>query len=286
MKTLINTEAGISIQLNDTMGLEDVLTLVKEEGGKIGKISLRNVLDGTVPMASGYEIVVTEDVKLDKTKTPTVDEAAVKDLEITDTPVDEDSAELANMMALVGDSSAPEAGDNPESGKLVATEGEATEATEDAALIPEAGSIAASLLGKDGKVDKSKEIKPDQDMGVTRRRHTKKEEALIAARESSYGEMIKQLEALGLTLNYVNPDHKWFELAFNSMIADAAKITRKDAYLDVAPTKNGGFGFSYYIEGKSQCKRIKVPASATPAETLKELVESVKTSMASWKDIK
>ncbi|CAL9997250.1 hypothetical protein VPHK469_0204 [Vibrio phage K469] len=271
MKTLINTESAIVIKLTDDMGLEDVLALVKEEGGKIGKISLRNVLDGTVPMASGFEIVETDDIEDKKVVTP-----KVEDIKVVDTPVDEDAADLAGMMALVGNSSTPAAEYNPASGEVVAAD-----VVEDAPA-PEAGSIAASLLGADGKVDKSKEIKPDQDTGVTRRRHTKKEEALIAARESSFGAMIKALEALCMTLNYVNPDHKWFELAFNATISNVEKITRKDAYLDVAPTKNGGFGFSFYVDGKSQCKRIKVAASATPAETLTELVESVTTAMAAW----
>ncbi|QZI90427.1 hypothetical protein MYOV003v1_p0103 [Vibrio phage 207E48.1] len=277
MKTLLNTEAGISIVVSEGMGLEDVLTLVKEEGGKIGKVSLRNVLDGTVPMAGGFELIETEDAP-SKPKTVKPAEKIV----VTPTDgADTDGAELEGIMALVGTSSTPAAEDNPESGKLV-SEGEETVHPEADAPAIEAGSIAAMLIGKDGKVDKTKDVKPDEDTGVTRRRHTKKEEALETARGSSFGEMIKQVEALGLTLNYVNPDLKWFELAFNATIANAEKITRKDAYLDIAPTKNGGFGFSFYVGGKSQCKRIKVPASATPAETLAELIASVTTAMASW----
>ncbi|AUR97879.1 hypothetical protein NVP1244A_177 [Vibrio phage 1.244.A._10N.261.54.C3] len=272
MKTLLNTELAISIQITEDMGVEDVLTLVKEEGGKIGKVSLRNVLNGTVPMAGGFELIETEETEVKK---PEVKPVVVV---VADVDAGELAGELAEMMDLVAG-----AGEQPMSGTVTPEgEAEAEGEAEGEAPVVEAGSIAAMLIGKDGKVDKTKDVKPDQDTGVTRRRHTKKEEALIAARDSSFGVMIKQVEALGLTLNYVNPDHKWFELAFNATISNPEKITRKDAYLDIAPTKNGGFGFSFYVDGKSQCKRIKVPASATPAETLAELVASVTTAMASW----
>lgn len=259
MNMLINIEAGIQIKLSPELELDDVLELVKEEGGQIGKVTLRKLLSGDIESASGFELV-----ELDESKA-----------------VEEISDEAAELAALFDKQEQEEA--KPEPQPEPTPEPQPEPVKEESTPTPMAGSLAASLLGTDGKVNKDLAVKPEEKSGAQRRRHTKKNDGLELGYTSEHGEWIKLLEKeFPVQLNYVHPDFKWFHLTFTKLIANPEKITRKDAFIDISRTKNGGFGFSLYVGGKSACKRIKFKKSETEAETLAELVQTVKTAIAAW----
>ncbi|AVO22890.1 hypothetical protein HWB57_gp050 [Erwinia phage vB_EamM-Bue1] len=123
---------------------------------------------------------------------------------------------------------------------------------------------------------KDKSLTPSAADVDRKRRHNKREDTIEVARSGKHGDDIRSIEAgvtPGLTLNYVNPDERWFEFAVTDKIDAAKPHSRTNTYVDLAPLKEGGYNFGLYVNGKSMKSTIKRVRVAKDEDVVKALNE-------------
>lgn len=117
----------------------------------------------------------------------------------------------------------------------------------------------ATLAAAEKKL-KATNVTPSTGDSERKRRHNRREDTVEEARGGKHGQVIKDIEEKvtpKLTLNYVNPDQRWFEFVVADKVDPAKPHARTNTYLDFAPLKEGGYQFGLYVNGKSMKSTIK-----------------------------
>ncbi|AHZ60228.1 hypothetical protein HQ81_0022 [Dickeya phage phiDP23.1] len=248
----------------------------------IGNVTLRRMVEGALESANGFELIeglsaeeqeetqqalAQAQEQADATEAPNVAENAAND-----TPI---SADATSGAATSGDGVSDTDTDaqdvKPAEGDRAADTGTSTassDAIKDAVNIAlkegdqpsdaKVGSLASLILKEAGK---GANLTPQAHLEERKRRHTKREEMVDAARASNHGAILAAIEASvapGVFLSYVNPDMRWFQFPVTELANPENLHARTNTYIDVAPIVSGGWGFSLYVGGKSFTKRQKI----------------------------
>lgn len=285
MSYILHVESGSKFDLEG----KDVAAIqaeIKEAGLIIGNVTLRRMVEGVLQSANGFEVIASlseeeqeeQAEALARAKEQADSEQALKDAEdvTKDVPVSAD-----NTNADAGGEAGSEGGEEaaePVDGvaQEPAAPAEPTDAVKDAvnAALAEGdqpsdakvGSLASSMLQKAAQ---GASLTPQAALEERKRRHTKREEMVDAARASNHGPILAAIEAgvvPGVFLSYVNPDMRWFQFPVTELANPDNLHARTNTYVDVAPIVSGGWGFSLYVNGKSFTKRQKI--KETDAESL------------------
>lgn len=282
MSYILHVESGSKFDLEG----KDVYAIqaeIKEAGLIIGNVTLRRMVEGVLQSANGFEVIASlseeeqeeQAEALARAKEQADSEQALKDAEdvTKDVPVSTDNTNAA-AGGVVGSEGGEEAAETVD-GEAQAP-AEPTDPVKDAvnAALAEGdqpsdakvSSLASSMLKEAAK---GKTLTPQAALEERKRRHTKREEMVEAARASTHGPILAAIEAgvvPGVFLSYVNPDMRWFQFPVTELANPDNLHARTNTYVDVAPIVSGGWGFSLYVNGKSFTKRQKI--KETDAESL------------------
>lgn len=282
MSYILHVESGSKFDLEG----KDVAAIqaeIKEAGLIIGNVTLRRMVEGVLQSANGFEVIASlseeeqeeQAEALARAKEQADAEQSLKDAEdvTKDVPVSADNTN-ADAGAVAGGEGSEEAVETVD-GEAQAP-AEPTDPVKDAvnAALAEGdqpsdakvGSLASSMLKEAAK---GKTLTPQAALEERKRRHTKREEMVDAARASTHGPILAAIEAgvvPGVFLSYVNPDMRWFQFPVTELANPDNMHARTNTYVDVAPIVSGGWGFSLYVNGKSFTKRQKI--KETDAESL------------------
>lgn len=282
MSYILHVESGSKFDL-EGKDVSAIQAEIKEAGLIIGNVTLRRMVEGVLQSANGFEVIASlseeeqeeQAEALARAKEQADSEQALKDAEdvTKDVPVSTD-----NTNAAAGGVAGSEGGE--EAAETVDGEAQApaepTDPVKDAvnAELAEGdqpsdakvSSLASSMLKEAAK---GKTLTPQAALEERKRRHTKREEMVEAARASTHGPILAAIEAgvvPGVFLSYVNPDMRWFQFPVTELANPDNLHARTNTYVDVAPIVSGGWGFSLYVNGKSFTKRQKI--KETDAESL------------------
>lgn len=285
MSYILHVESGSKFDLEG----KDVAAIqaeIKEAGLIIGNVTLRRMVEGVLQSANGFEVIASlseeeqeeQAEALARAKEQADSEQALKDAEdvAKDAPVSTDNTNAA-AGGVAGSEGGEEAAETVDSAaQEPAAPAEPTDAVKDAvnAALAEGdqpsdakvSSLASSMLKEAAK---GKTLTPQAALEERKRRHTKREEMVDAARASTHGPILAAIEAgvvPGVFLSYVNPDMRWFQFPVTELANPDNLHARTNTYVDVAPIVSGGWGFSLYVNGKSFTKRQKI--KETDAESL------------------
>ncbi|ECB2088284.1 hypothetical protein EVH07_12285 [Salmonella enterica subsp. enterica serovar Newport] len=285
MSYILHVESGSKFDLEG----KDVAAIqaeIKEAGLIIGNVTLRRMVEGVLQSANGFEVIASlseeeqeeQAEALARAKEQADSEQALKDAEdvTKDVPVSADNTN-ADAGGVAGSEGGEEAAETVDgAAQEPADPAEPTDAVKDAvnAALAEGdqpsdakvGSLASSMLKEAAK---GKTLTPQAALEERKRRHTKREEMVEAARASTHGPILAAIEAgvvPGVFLSYVNPDMRWFQFPVTELANPDNLHARTNTYVDVAPIVSGGWGFSLYVNGKSFTKRQKI--KETDAESL------------------
>lgn len=285
MSYILHVESGSKFDLEG----KDVAAIqaeIKEAGLIIGNVTLRRMVEGVLQSANGFEVIASlseeeqeeQAEALARAKEQADSEQALKDAEdvTKDVPVSADNTN-ADAGGVAGSEGGEEAAETVDGAAQEPTPpAEPTDAVKDAvnAALAEGdqpsdakvGSLASLMLKEAAK---GKTLTPQAALEERKRRHTKREEMVDAARASNHGPILAAIEAgvvPGVFLSYVNPDMRWFQFPVTELANPDNLHARTNTYVDVAPIVSGGWGFSLYVNGKSFTKRQKI--KETDAESL------------------
>lgn len=272
MSYILHVDSGTKIEIEG----KDVAAIqaeIKDAGLIIGNVTLRRMVEGVLQSANGFELIEglsAEEQEETQQALAQAQEQANAEVSLKDAEtVDAEAPISADATAGAGNADAGEAG---EAGQDAPAEAPVSDAPVDAvkdavnAALEEGnqpsdakvGSLASSMLKEAAK---GKTLTPQAALEERKRRHTKREEMVDAARASNHGPILAAIEAgvvPGVFLSYVNPDMRWFQFPVTEL-ADPTNIhARTNTYVDVAPIVSGGWGFSLYVNGKSFTKRQKI----------------------------
>lgn len=283
MSYILHVESGLQF---DYEGKEasDVQKAIKEAGLTIGNVTLGMLMTGRVPSANGFEVIesLSEEERRESEEALALAKSAegesttageVKEGDAASTPVissDETVADAnANVVAPeetvitdapVSDAEAAEAEARAEQIRRRLVGDSVADALKDV----NSGDAEAAAAGQAIIDAKARELRPANNTEERKRRHTKREDMVDAARASQFGDALAALEAgvvPGVFLSYVNPDLRWFQLPITEL-ADPQNIhARTNTYLDLSPISSGGWSFGLYVKGKSATKRVKIKES-------------------------
>lgn len=267
MSYILHVDSGNKFEIEG----KDVAAIqaeIKDAGLIIGNVTLRRMVEGVLQSANGFELIASlseEEQEETQQALAQAQEQADADLALkqaeavdADTPVSAD----ATVNAVAGQETPAEA---PVAADPVKDAVDAALAEGDQPSDAKVGSLASSMLKEAAK---GKTLTPQAALEERKRRHTKREEMVEAARASNHGPILAAIEegvAPGVFLSYVNPDMRWFQFPVTEL-ADPANIhARTNTYVDVAPIVSGGWGFSLYVGGKSFTKRQKIKETDAPS---------------------
>lgn len=263
MSYILHVESGNKFEIEG----KDVAAIqaeIKDAGLIIGNVTLRRMVEGVLQSANGFELIASLSVEEQEETQQALAQAqeqadanlALKQAEAVDadTPVSAD----ATVNAVAGDAGQETPAEAPVAVDPVKDAVDAALAEGDQPSDAKVGSLASSMLKEAAK---GKTLTPQAALEERKRRHTKREEMVEAARASNHGPILAAIEegvVPGVFLSYVNPDMRWFQFPVTEL-ADPANIhARTNTYVDVAPIVSGGWGFSLYVGGKSFTKRQKI----------------------------
>lgn len=280
MSYILHVESGSKFDLEG----KDVAAIqaeIKEAGLIIGNVTLRRMVEGVLQSANGFEVIASlseeeqeeQAEALARAKEQADSEQALKDAEdvTKDVPVSADNtnADAGGVAGSEGSEGGEEAAETVDgAAQEPADPAEPTDPVKDAvnAALAEGdqpsdakvGSLASSMLQKAAQ---GASLTPQAALEERKRRHTKREEMVDAARASNHGPILAAIEAgvvPGVFLSYVNPDMRWFQFPVTELANPDNLHARTNTYVDVAPIVSGGWGFSLYVNGKSFTKRQKI----------------------------
>ena len=270
MSYILHVESGNKFEIEG----KDVAAIqaeIKDAGLIIGNVTLRRMVEGVLQSANGFELIASlseEKQELTKQALAQAQEQADANLALkqaeavdADAPVSAD----ATVNAVAGDAGQETPAEAPVAADPVKDAVDAALAEGDQPSDAKVGSLASSMLKEAAK---GKTLTPQAALEERKRRHTKREEMVEAARASNHGPILAAIEegvVPGVFLSYVNPDMRWFQFPVTEL-ADPANIhARTNTYVDVAPIVSGGWGFSLYVGGKSFTKRQKIKETDAPS---------------------
>lgn len=270
MSYILHVESGNKFEIEG----KDVAAIqaeIKDAGLIIGNVTLRRMVEGVLQSANGFELIASlseeEQEETQQALAQAQEQAdanlALKQAEAVDAdaPVSAD----ATVNAVAGDAGQETPAEAPVAADPVKDAVDAALAEGDQPSDAKVGSLASSMLKEAAK---GKTLTPQAALEERKRRHTKREEMVEAARASNHGPILAAIEegvVPGVFLSYVNPDMRWFQFPVTEL-ADPANIhARTNTYVDVAPIVSGGWGFSLYVGGKSFTKRQKIKETDAPS---------------------
>lgn len=251
MSYILHVESGTKIEIEG----KDVAAIqaeIKEAGLIIGNVTLRRMVEGVLQAANGFELI---------------EGLSAEEKEETQQALAQAQAEVSLKVAETVDAEAPisaDACEAPVSDAPVDAVKDAVNAALEEGNQPsdaKIGSLASSMLKE---ASKGKTLTPQAALVERKRRHTKREEMVDAARASNHGPVLAAIEAgvvPSVFLSYVNPDMRWFQFPVTELANPENLHARTNTYVDVAPIVSGGWGFSLYVNGKSFTKRQKIKES-------------------------
>lgn len=261
MSYILHVDSGTKIEIEG----KDVAALqveIKDAGLIIGNVTLRRMVEGVLQSANGFELIEglsAEEQKETQQALAQAQEQAHSEVSLKDAEtVDVEAPISADATAGVGNA---DAGEAPVSDAPVDAVKDAVNAALEEGNQPsdaKVGSLASSMLKEAAK---GKTLTPQAALEERKRRHTKREEMVDAARASTHGPVLAAIEAgvvPGVFLSYVNPDMRWFQFPVTELANPENLHARTNTYVDVAPIVSGGWGFSLYVNGKSFTKRQKI----------------------------
>lgn len=281
MSYILHVESGSKFDIEG----KDVAAIqaeIKAAGLLIGNVTLRRMVEGALESANGFELIeglsAEEQEETQQALAQAQEQAdATEALNVAenvanDTPI---SADATSGVASAGDGVAdtdtgaqdvkPAEDDQAADTGTSTASSDAIKDAVDAALKEgdqpsdaKVGSLASSMLKEAAK---GKTLTPMAPLEERKRRHTKREEMVDAARASEHGAILAAIEAgvvPGVFLSYVNPDMRWFQFPVTELANPENLHARTNTYVDVAPIVSGGWGFSLYVNGKSFTKRQKI----------------------------
>jgi hypothetical protein len=281
MSYILHVESGSKFDIEG----KDVAAIqaeIKAAGLLIGNVTLRRMVEGALESANGFELIeglsAEEQEETQQALAQAQEQAdATEALNVAenvanDTPISADATSGASTSGDgVADTDTGAQDVKPAEGDQAADTGTSTassDAIKDAvnAALKEGdqpsdakvGSLASSMLKEAAK---GKTLTPMAPLEERKRRHTKREEMVDAARASEHGAILAAIEAgvvPGVFLSYVNPDMRWFQFPVTELANPENLHARTNTYVDVAPIVSGGWGFSLYVNGKSFTKRQKI----------------------------
>lgn len=281
MSYILHVESGSKFEIDG----KDVAALqaeIKDAGLIIGNVTLRRMFEGVLQSANGFELIASLSEEEQQETQEALDRAkeqeeAEQSLKVAESETKDAVVSADDTNAAAGVVASSEGGEAPAEAPVDSVSSTASsDAIKDAvnAALEEGnqpsdakvGSLASSMLKEAAK---GKTLTPQAALEERKRRHTKREEMVDAARASNHGPILAAIEAgvvPGVFLSYVNPDMRWFQFPVTEL-ADPDNIhARTNTYVDVAPIVSGGWGFSLYVGGKSFTKRQKI--KETDAESL------------------
>ncbi len=284
MSYILHVESGSKFDL-EGKDVSAIQAEIKEAGLIIGNVTLRRMVEGVLQSANGFEVIASlseeeqeeQAEALARAKEQADSEQALKDAEdvTKDVPVSTDNTNAA-AGGVAGSEGGEEAAETVDGEAQAPAPAEPTDPVKDAvnAALAEGdqpsdakvSSLASSMLKEAAK---GKTLTPQAALEERKRRHTKREEMVEAARASTHGPILAAIEAgvvPGVFLSYVNPDMRWFQFPVTELANPDNLHARTNTYVDVAPIVSGGWGFSLYVNGKSFTKRQKI--KETDAESL------------------
>lgn len=275
MSYILHIESDQKFEIEGKTASE-VQAEIKLAGLMIGNVTLRRMIEGQLESANGFELIEGLSAEEREETQEALDQAAANEVVATDgagvkegdgesTPVIDSDETIVQPQ---GDEQA-----NPETPEVTEEQ--------DAVALARAESVRQRILGnsvadalnevnssKDDAVLetalatlKSKSVTPAASTDERKRRHTKREEMVDAARASQHGPILAAVEAgvlPGVFLSYVNPDMRWFQFPVTDLADKDNLHARTNTYIDVAPIVSGGWGFSLYVGAKSFTKRQKI----------------------------
>lgn len=286
-------------QLESANGFEVIQSLTEEENQETQEALDRanaekaESSEGGVKEGNGE---ATPEISVDSTADqPKGEQDAVADAPASDEVVENDSAEQTGegqeAAAEEGAKTPVDADSAADTAVDADTPNDDNAVVEDAAAATKADEIRRRMLG-DNVADaintvanpkddaalaaaeatlnkKANDMKPELPKTARKRRHTKREEMVDAAKTSQHGAVLLAVEA-GVTpalfLSYVNPDMRWFQFPITETADPQNLHSRKNTYLDLSPISTGGWSFGLYYAGKSATSRVKI--KETDAESL------------------
>lgn len=286
MSYILHVESGSKFEIDG----KDVATLqaeIKAAGHLIGNVTLRRMVEGNLDSANGFELIegLSEEENqetleaLDRAKE---DEAAALALKTAENEANEANTSTGDTAGEgdEGDSNVVSLDTPANTAALDAVNEALAEGTQpsDAA----ASSLASHILKETAS---GKTLTPAASLEERKRRHTKREDMVEAARASQHGPILAAVEAgvvPGVFLSYVNPDMRWFQFPVTELADAANPHARTNTYVDLAPIVSGGWGFSLYVGGKSFTKRQKIK-EADSASLVKAINEWLPQALAEAK---
>lgn len=260
MSYILHVDSGTKIEIEG----KDVTAIqaeIKEAGLIIGNVTLRRMVEGVLQSANGFELIEglsAEEKEETQQALAQAQEQAHAEVSLKDAEtVDAEAPISADATAGAGNADAGEAGQDA----LVDAVKDAVNAALEEGNQPsdaKVGSLASSMLKETAK---GANLTPQAPLEDRKRRHTKREEMVDAARASNHGPILAAIEAgvvPGVFLSYVNPDMRWFQFPVTELANPENLHARTNTYIDVAPIVSGGWGFSLYVGGKSFTKRQKI----------------------------
>lgn len=282
MSYILHVDSGLKFEI-DNKEASAVQQEIKAAGLVIGNVTLSRLISGALPAANGFELIESlseEELKeqseaLAKAEADAAkpsDAGSVKEGEgqADATPSSDATVSAADTSVVEPEAPTSEVSDAPVTDNEAAeAEARANEirrrlvgnAVADAINDVNSGNAEAVAAGQAVIDAKARELKPATSTEERKRRHTKREEMVDAARASQYGDVLAAVEAgvvPGVFLSYVNPDMRWFQLPVTELADPANLHARTNTYVDLAPIVTGGWGFSLYVNGKSATKRTKI----------------------------
>ena len=271
MSYILHVESGSKFDIEG----KDVAAIqaeIKAAGLLIGNVTLRRMVEGALESANGFELIegLSEEERQETQEAlaQAQEQAeAVEALNVADTVADEAPISADATSGIVVDSQdvKPAEGDQAaDTGASTASSDAIKDAVAEALKEGDqpsdakVSSLASSMLKEAAK---GKTLTPMASQEERKRRHTKREEMVEAARASNHGPILAAIEAgvvPGVFLSYVNPDMRWFQFPVTELADPENLHARTNTYVDVAPIVSGGWGFSLYVNGKSFTKRQKI----------------------------
>lgn len=256
MSYILHVDSGTKIEIEG----KDVAAIqaeIKEAGLIIGNVTLRRMVEGVLQAANGFELIEGLSAEEKEETQQALAQAQ-----------EQAQAEVSLKVAETVDAEAPISADACEAPVVSDAPVDAVKDAVNAALEEgnqpsdaKIGSLASSMLKE---ASKGKTLTPQAALVERKRRHTKREEMVDAARASNHGPVLAAIEAgvvPGVFLSYVNPDMRWFQFPVTELANPENLHARTNTYVDVAPIVSGGWGFSLYVNGKSFTKRQKIKES-------------------------
>lgn len=263
MSYILHVESGSKFDVEG----KDVAAIqaeIKAAGLIIGNVTLRRMVEGALESANGFELIegLSEEEQqetqeaLDRAQEQAAAEEALNVAEevVADAPISADSTTEPETAAEPTSTASADA--------IMESVNEALKEGDQPSDV-KVGSLASTLLSQAAA---GKTVTPQAPQEERKRRHTKREEMVDAARASEHGAWLAAIEAgvaPGVFLSYVNPDMRWFQFPVTELADPDNLHARTNTYIDVAPIVSGGWGVSLYVAGKSFTSRQKIKETDT-----------------------